>query len=81
MPPWRGFTDTITDGDAHANCDSDNYAEANANAAAAAHATSSPDAVSELQKLESKRELASSMLFVAGGADPGQVLVRLRARA
>ena len=74
MPPWRGFTDTITDGDAHANCDSDNYAEANANAEAAAHATSSPDAVSELQKLESKRELArqlaSSLLFVAGGADP-----------
>jgi hypothetical protein len=70
LPPWRGFTDTITDGDAHANCDSDNYAEANANAAAAAHATSSPDAVSELQKLESKRklarQLASSLLFVAG---------------
>ena len=71
MPPWRGFTDTITDGDAHANCDSDNYAEANPNAAAAAHATSSSDAVSELQKLESKqesaRQLASSLLFVAGG--------------
>ena len=69
MPPWRGFTDTITDGDAHANCDSD--AEANANAEAAAHATSSSDAVSELQKLESKqesaRQLASSLLFVAGG--------------
>jgi hypothetical protein len=58
LPLWRGFTDTITDGDAHANCDSDNYAETNANAAAAADATSSSDAVSELQKLESKRELA-----------------------
>ena len=58
---------------------------ASANAKAAAHTVPSADAVSEwikeLKELKSNRELArqlaSSLLFVAGGADPGWVLAWL----
>jgi hypothetical protein len=82
-----GYTNSYSDCNCNCNCYSYGFAErdadalgdpASAHAKAAAHAVPSADAVSELQKVESKRELArqlaSSLLFAAG-ADP-----RLRAR-